>query len=71
LLDRSPLRPWLSRRIGARLDEGRLGNVLGRHFGLRRVQMLAGLTLWAERYEGVLSDLDPTLLLGDPPGTAR
>ena len=71
VLRRSPMRPWFSRRLDQRLEEGRLGAALRRHVGLRRVQMLASLTLWAERYADVIGDPDPSPLLGEPPRPGR
>jgi asparagine synthetase B (glutamine-hydrolysing) len=67
LLMRSPLRPWFSDALRDGLSRGRLGGEIRSHFGLRRVQGVCTLTLWLDRYGGLVSDPEPTALLGPPP----
>ena len=63
LLERSPLRPWLSEALRGGLERGGLGGELRSHFGLRRVQALCTLQLWLDRYRELLADPDPAPLI--------
>jgi asparagine synthetase B (glutamine-hydrolysing) len=67
LLMRSPLRPWFSDALRDGLSRGRLGGEIRSHFGLRRVQGVCTLTLWLDRYGSLVSDPDPTPVLGRRP----
>jgi hypothetical protein len=66
LLAECPLRPWFSSELEGAIERGKLGPVLRTGWGMGRVQALCSLTIWAQRHRELLSELDPTPILGSP-----
>ncbi|CAN5597546.1 hypothetical protein BH10ACT11_BH10ACT11_21920 [soil metagenome] len=62
VLERSPLRPLLAKRITDRIEDGQLGEMLGRQRPHWRIAVIVMFSLWAERYRDQLGEIDTSPL---------
>lgn len=68
LLARSPLNPWFSPAVREAIARRNLDGVDRDPTLLLRLQCVCMLGLWIERYQDLLGELDPAVILGRKPG---